>query len=94
MEIKSDKGTYVQICDKVIFEQQRPQGRSREIIWRDSLTEVVASRKAPKNEEFHKGVVVAAIQCTGRGSDRRREETESGRPSYVGLCKLWERHWI
>ena len=65
------RSTYVQICDKVIFEQQRPQGRSREIIWRDSRTEVAASRKAPKNEEFHKGVVVAAIQCTRTGSDRR-----------------------
>lgn len=44
---------------------------SHEIIWRDSLTEVAASRKAPKNEEFHKGVVVAAIQCIRRGSDGR-----------------------
>ena len=44
---------------------------SHEIIWRHSLAEVAASRKAPRNEEFPKGVVVAAVQCIRRGSDRR-----------------------
>lgn len=47
------------------------ESMSHEIIWRHSLAEVAASRKAPRNEEFHKGVVVAAVQCIRRGSDRR-----------------------
>ena len=75
----------------MIFEQQRLQGSenvSHEVIWRDILAEVAASRKAPRNEEFHKGAIVAGVQCMRRGSGRRLEQRGSRRPNYIGLCGL------
>lgn len=70
----------MQTCDKVILSSRGTkvgaESMSHEVIWRSSLTEVAASRKAPRMRNFTGGCwQLAAIQVYKEG---QRQEVRGG----------------